>query len=340
MSDPGAEQWLSPELFEATTWDGRQIAGDNPRGSSVVVRRHDTAGEASYLVLHRAVNGTDYEGDWAWTSPSGARQPGEAIFPAALRELAEETGIASEDVWAVDLSGRWAVFACDVPDDQVVELLDAEHDRFVWLSVEAASTRILPARAAGHQIERVATIPKARLDFRPMTCDDLPEVVSWQQAPHANRWFHGDRFDLAEARAKYGPRIEGTAPTRMWVVQIDGRQAGYVQDYRVRDHDEYAIKTQDPDAVAFDYVIGVPQLVNRGIGTRMIWSYVRDVLRRDYPEAPRFLASPDHRNARSLRVLEKCGFSQGLWIDEPESPDGPASTEIVCTLDRAKTFGD
>jgi aminoglycoside 6'-N-acetyltransferase len=340
MPYPGAEPRPSPELFERTTWDGHHIAGDSPRGSSVVVRRQDMAGEASYLVLHRAVNGTDYEGDWAWTSPSGARHPGEAIFPAALRELAEETGIASEDVWAVDLSGPWAMFACDVPHDQVVELVDVEHDRFVWLSAEAASTRILPARAAGHQIERVATIPDVRLDFRPMTYDDLPMVVDWQQAPHARRWFHGDRSDLAAARARYGPRIEGNAPTRMWVVQIDARAAGYVQDYRVRDHDEYAVKTQDPDAVAFDYVIGDPTLVNRGIGTRMIWTYVRDVLRRDYPDAPRFLASPDHRNAPSLRVLGKCGFSQGLWIDGAESPDDPASTEIVCTLDRAKMFGD
>jgi RimJ/RimL family protein N-acetyltransferase len=340
MAERGPGTRPETELSETSTWDGRQIAAATPPGSSVVVRRLGPAGRFSYLLVHRAVNRADYEGDWAWTPPAGARQPGEAIFPATLRELDEETGIVSDDVWAVDLSSTWAAFACDVPHDQVVELLDVEHDRFMWVSEEAAADRVRPAWAAGEQIRRVATIPAVRLDFRPMTHDDLPSVVEWQRAPHAVEWFYGQRFDLAAAEVKYGPRIEGTAPTRMWVVRIDGRQAGYVQDYRVRDHDEYAVKTQDPDAVAFDYLIGDPELVNRGIGTRMIWTYVRDVLRRDYPDAPRFLASPDHRNGPSLRVLEKCGFSQGLWIDEPESPDGPASTEIVCTLNRARMFGD
>jgi RimJ/RimL family protein N-acetyltransferase/8-oxo-dGTP pyrophosphatase MutT (NUDIX family) len=339
MAGAGAESGAGSSAGEST-WDGLQIATEDPRGSSVVVRRLGEAGETSFLVLHRAANGSDYEGDWAWTSPAGARQPGEAIFPAALRELVEEAAIIFDDVWAVDLSGPWALFACDVPSDQLVDLVDVEHDRFAWLSAEAASARIFPKGIADQQIHRVAGIPSVRLRFRPMTYDDLPPVVDWQRAPHANRWFHGERFNVAAATAKYGPRIEGVAPTRMWVVQVDGRDAGYVQDYRVRDHDEYAVKTQDLDAVAFDYLIGDPALVNKGIGTRMIWTYLRDVLRRDYPEAVRFIASPDHRNAPSLRVLDKCGFSQGLWIDGPESPDAPASTEIVCTLDRARMFGD
>ncbi|MEP6526685.1 MAG: GNAT family N-acetyltransferase [Nocardioidaceae bacterium] len=339
MAGAGAEPGAGSSADELT-WDGLQIAAQDPRGSSVVVRRPGEAGEPSFLVLHRAANGSDYEGDWAWTSPAGARQPGEAIFPAALRELVEEAAIISDDVWAVDLSGPWALFACDVPSDQVVDLVDVEHDRFAWLSADAASDRIFPKGIADQQVHRVAGIPSVRLRFRPMTYEDLPAVVDWQRAPHANRWFHGERFDVAAATAKYGPRIEGVAPTRMWVVQVDGRDAGYVQDYRVRDHDEYAVKTQDLDAVAFDYLIGDPDSVNKGIGTRMIWTYLRDVLRRDYPEAVRFIASPDHRNAPSLRVLDKCGFSRGLWIDEPESPDTPASTEIVCTLDRARVFGD
>src|SRR4051794_22883875 len=96
------------------TWDGLEIAPDEPRGASVVVRR-PAVGDAGMelLMLHRNANGPDFEGDWAWTSPAGARQPGEAVFPAALRELAEEAGLGGADVadvFALDLSGGWAVF--------------------------------------------------------------------------------------------------------------------------------------------------------------------------------------------------------------------------------------
>ncbi len=65
----------------------------------------------------------------------------------------------------------------------------------------------------------------------------------------------------------------------------------------------------------------------------MIWEFCRDVLRRDYPDAEHFLASPSHRNLASLRVLAKCGFTQGLWIDDLRRPGEPPDTEIVCTLD-------
>ena len=82
--------------------------------------------------------------------------------------------------------------------------------------------------------------------------------------------------------------------------------------------------TGDPDAVAFDYLIGDASLVGRGLGTRMIWEFCRDVLRRDYPAAVHFLASPSHRNARSLRVLAKCGFTAGRWIEDPGGPERAA----------------
>ena len=72
------------------TWDGLPVAREAPYGASVVVRREDSA----YLVLHRAVNGAEYVGDWAWTPPAGSRQPGESVYAATLRELAEETGLS------------------------------------------------------------------------------------------------------------------------------------------------------------------------------------------------------------------------------------------------------
>ena len=51
------------------------------------------------------------------------------------------------------------------------------------------------------------------------------------------------------------------------------------------------------------------------------------------------LASPSHRNTASLRVLAKCGFTRGLWIDEPAGPHGYPDTEIVWTMDVCHHFG-
>ena len=65
------------------TWDGLPVSDTDPRGASVIVYREGKAG-LEVLVLHRAHRGPDFEGDWAWTPPSGARQPGENIDIVAV----------------------------------------------------------------------------------------------------------------------------------------------------------------------------------------------------------------------------------------------------------------
>ena len=62
------------------TWDGVPIAPDEPHGAAILARRPADGGLHEYLVLHRAHRGPDYEGDWAWTPPSGSRQPGEPVW--------------------------------------------------------------------------------------------------------------------------------------------------------------------------------------------------------------------------------------------------------------------
>jgi len=324
------------------TWDGLEIAADHPTGVSVCVRRkdlrHGAAGACEVLLLHRAHHGPDYQGDWAWTSPAGCRLPGEPVYAAVRRELAEEAGVEGVAPWAVDLSGRWATFALDLPTEAPITLVDPEHDRFEWAPPDVLSSRVLPTQVAEQQT-RAAAVPAVDLAFRPMEATDFGKVAQWQSAPHVASWWDSRSRDEQSVRERYLPRLRGDEPTRMWVVEIDGAPAGFLQDYRVRDHPDYAVRTQDLDAIAFDYAIGEPGLIGRGLGTRLVWEFCRDVLRRDHPEAAHFLASPSHRNAASLRVLAKCGFSQGRWIDDLGRPGEPPDTEIVCTFDVAHWLG-
>lgn len=45
------------------------------------------------LLLHRSAFGESFAGDWAWTTPGGARQADERAAVTAARELFEETGL-------------------------------------------------------------------------------------------------------------------------------------------------------------------------------------------------------------------------------------------------------
>jgi aminoglycoside 6'-N-acetyltransferase len=177
-----------------------------------------------------------------------------------------------------------------------------------------------------------------RVALRAMTRGDLGDLTRWLGADHVRRWYaaHGEPTPERVTR-RYGPRIDGMEPTRMWVVEVNGRSVGFCQDYRLRDHPDFAALTPDPDAVGVDYAIGEPHLVGCGVGTAMLWVWLGSALRR-YRDVTTYFAAPDHRNGASLRVLQKVGFVPGTWFDEPQ-PDGTTATMVGCSLDVAQVVG-
>lgn len=216
------------------------------------------------------------------------------------------------------------------------ELSGVAHEGESW----AAAARRVGASLTGVPVARdlsgVAKVFQIDHDLvvsvRAMTRGDLPDLTRWRQAPHVRRWWHGDGPPTPEeVAARYGARIDGASPTRMWVAEVNGRAVGFLQDYRIADYPEYALLGPDPTAIGVDYAVGEPAWLGRGIGTRVLWAWMERAHHR-FPTAPAFFAAPDHRNATSLRVLDKVGFSRGLWFDETES-DGTVSTVVGCRLD-------
>jgi len=185
------------------------------------------------LLQHRAHHGPDFAGDWAWTAPAGARQPGEPVLPAALRELAEEAGIVGAAITPVDVGAGWALFTAVVPAGTEVTMHDAEHDAYAWLPVDAAAARITPT-AIADGLRRAAGTPVHDIAFRPLAEADLPLVGGWLRAPHVIRWWHDPPADEAEIAEKYLPRIEGGV-VHVDVLEVAGVPAGFVQSYPLDD---------------------------------------------------------------------------------------------------------
>jgi 8-oxo-dGTP pyrophosphatase MutT (NUDIX family) len=139
-----------------TTWDGQPISPDPPHGAAIVVYRRTPDGLA-FLMLHRAHQGPDHEGDWAWGCPSGARHPGEPVDDCAVRELLEESGLTLECV-AVDVVGQenWPCYLAEAPAGAEV-VLSAEHDRYEWLPLNVAVEMCLPVEI-GAGLRRAAEL--------------------------------------------------------------------------------------------------------------------------------------------------------------------------------------
>jgi 8-oxo-dGTP pyrophosphatase MutT (NUDIX family) len=143
------------EQVPDTTRDDQCVAQEAPFGASVVVYRR-IGPRYEYLVLHRAHAGPGFEGDWAWTPPSGGRLPGEAAKACARRELLEETGMSLPPIPTAFGTADWEVYLAQAPASWDVRLSD-EHDRFAWLPADEAVARCLP-ELVGHSIRRVADL--------------------------------------------------------------------------------------------------------------------------------------------------------------------------------------
>jgi 8-oxo-dGTP pyrophosphatase MutT (NUDIX family) len=133
------------------------VSEEKPFGATVAVWR-PVGGRVEWLLLHRKHRGPEYEGDWAWSPPAGARLPGETLDECARRELLEETGLELGVDPTPCGTDDWVVYVAEASPDVQVEI-SAEHDRFEWLSLGDASARCRPAVvASGLDCAAAATV--------------------------------------------------------------------------------------------------------------------------------------------------------------------------------------
>lgn len=126
----------------ARTWDGLPISKEPPTGTAIVVYRR-TEGGLEFLILHRAHSGPDYDGDWAWGPPSGARFPDEPVGRCAERELLEESGLRLIVQPTSIHSCEWPVYVAEASIEGMV-ILSPEHDRYAWLPIDQAISMVSP----------------------------------------------------------------------------------------------------------------------------------------------------------------------------------------------------
>jgi 8-oxo-dGTP pyrophosphatase MutT (NUDIX family) len=117
-------------------------------GVNVAVVRKDKEGWR-FLVLKRAYTET-YAGSWGFVT--GSKSGDETAAQIAVRELAEETGLAPKALWATEyviqfyepeFDKVWILplIVAIVPPGSEVRL-SPENDEFVWLSAEQARNQV------------------------------------------------------------------------------------------------------------------------------------------------------------------------------------------------------
>ena len=145
------------------------------------------------------------------------------------------------------------------------------------------------------------------VSFRALERSDFPLLERWLSEPHVDAWWH-EPLDLAGLEQKYGPRIDGTEPTHVFIIEHETQPIGWIQWYRWSDYPKHAAKIEaESNAAGIDLSIGDVSLIGKGIGSSAIREFVRSVVSAQ-PGVTAVVTDPEERNGRSCRAFEKAGF--------------------------------
>jgi len=146
------------------------------------------------------------------------------------------------------------------------------------------------------------------LSFRPLRSSDFPLLQEWLSAPHVAAWWH-EPLDLAGVYAKYGPRVDGTEPTHVFVIEHNGRPIGWIQWYLWSDYPEHATQLKaEPASAGIDVAIGEDAMTGSGLGSAAIREFIRQIVFA-HPSIGAVFADPEEGNLGSLQAFEKAGFT-------------------------------
>ena len=172
--------------------------------------------------------------------------------------------------------------------------------------------------------------PEPDYDFPALTEADLPLIRHWLLEPHVSRWWADPPRDTYpdDEVEKYRLRVRGGDDgTEVFLIRARGRPIGFIQCYRIDDHDEYgaALALVTP-AAGMDLFIGEPAEVGRGHGPRLIRAFLRVVVFARYDVAE-CVIGPSVRNTNAIRAYEKAGFR---FLKDAVVPDEPDPEHLMC----------
>lgn len=162
------------------------------------------------------------------------------------------------------------------------------------------------------------TFDVTQVTFRPLTKADLRLLHRWINCDaDVRRWFGGDAGPLSQLEAKYLPRINGTEPTRSYVIECLSRPIGYFQEYLIHDHPGWAeLVGLEEKAAGVDLFIGEPEYRGHGWGSAILRRFLQHVVfaREDVVTC---VIGPNVDNLRAIRSYEKVGFRHLRTVFDP-----------------------
>jgi RimJ/RimL family protein N-acetyltransferase len=158
--------------------------------------------------------------------------------------------------------------------------------------------------------------------FKPLQESDLNLLCHWFSEPHVKEWWN-DHLTDDEIKSKYKKRI-GDTIVAPFIAYLDDRPIGFIQYYQADKVGEGWWPDEVEGTIGIDQFIGEGDLINLGIGTKMIRAFIDDLF--CSPDVKKIITDVDPKNLRAIRCYEKVGFE---FVKEIVTPDGLAYLMVM-----------
>jgi RimJ/RimL family protein N-acetyltransferase len=155
-----------------------------------------------------------------------------------------------------------------------------------------------------------------------------------------HRWWP-DPHSAQELEADYGPAIDGTGETEVFVVELDEQPVGLAQRYVLSSEPEWAAvlggacpDLDAPRSAGIDYLLGPADVRGQGVGTRAIAAFTA-ALFADLGDVQTVVVAVQQANPASWRALQRCGY-QRVWAGQLDSAD-PSDAGLSYVLVRHRS---
>lgn len=170
------------------------------------------------------------------------------------------------------------------------------------------------------------------ISFRPLTRLDFAMMADWLREPHVAEWWNVPP-SIEGVERELGACVDGSDPTRVFIILVTDRPVGFIQVYRLDDNPAYAAAVGVENGAGVDLFIGDPNAVGGGFGSTVLRTFLDKVVWPGYPDISRCMAGPSDRNLRSQRAFEKAGFARVRVVRIPGEPDD----EVVMVANRPRS---
>jgi len=157
--------------------------------------------------------------------------------------------------------------------------------------------------------------------FKPLQETDLNLLCKWLNEPHVKEWWD-DKLTNDEIKSKYRKRI-GDSVVVPFIAYLNDQPIGFIQYYDANKVGDGWWPNEVEGTIGIDQFIGYKDLINCGIGTKMISEFIVYIFHN--ANVTKIITDVDPNNFRAIRCYEKVGFK---LVGEITTPDGLANLMV------------